>query len=71
LRSSAWIAVFPLDAEHGGVLWRMEMPHVLINQARVHDLFLDVMGRSPTRLEPDYGLKVLGLEIASARPTAA
>ncbi len=40
-----------------------EMPHVLINQARVHDMFLDVMRRSPTRLEPDYGLKVTGLEI--------
>ncbi|HEY8906293.1 MAG TPA: FAD-dependent monooxygenase, partial [Rhodoferax sp.] len=40
-----------------------EMPHVLINQARVHDLFLDVMRRSPTRLEPDYGLKVADLVI--------
>jgi phenol 2-monooxygenase len=35
-----------------------EMPHVLINQARVHDMFLDVMRNAPTRLEPDYGLKV-------------
>ena len=41
-----------------------EMPHVLINQARVHDMFLDLMRRSPTRLEPDYGLKVAGLTIA-------
>jgi phenol 2-monooxygenase len=40
-----------------------EMPHVLINQARVHDLFLDLMRNSPTRLEPDYGLKVLDLAI--------
>lgn len=38
-----------------------EMPHVLINQARVHDMFLDVMRNSPTRLEPDYGLKVKDL----------
>ncbi|MDO8448693.1 MAG: FAD-dependent monooxygenase [Rhodoferax sp.] len=45
-----------------------EMPHVLINQARVHDMFLDVMRRSPTRLEPDYGLKVADLVID---PTAA
>ena len=45
-----------------------EMPHVLINQARVHDMFLDLMRRSPTRLEPDYGLKVAGLSID---PTAA
>lgn len=40
-----------------------EMPHVLINQARVHDMFLDIMRRSPTRLEPDYGLKVLNVSV--------
>lgn len=43
-----------------------EMPHVLINQARVHDMFLDIMRRSPTRLEPDYGLKVLDLVVDTA-----
>ncbi len=40
-----------------------EMPHVLINQARVHDMFLDIMRRSPTRLAPDYGLKVADLRV--------
>lgn len=40
-----------------------EMPHVLLNQARVHDMFLDVMRNAPTRLEPDYGMKVLDLVI--------
>jgi phenol 2-monooxygenase (NADPH) len=40
-----------------------EMPHVLINQARVHDMFLDIMRNSPTRLEPDYGVKVTHLTI--------
>ncbi len=40
-----------------------EMPHVLINQARVHDFFLDIMKNAPTRLEPDYGLRVLDLSI--------
>jgi len=45
-----------------------EMPHVLINQARVHELFLDVMRNSPTRLEPTYGMKVQTLVID---PTAA
>ena len=40
-----------------------EMPHILINQARVHDLFMDIMRNAPTRLEPDYGLKVLDLKI--------
>ncbi len=40
-----------------------EMPHVLINQARVHDMFLDIMRNSPTRLEPDYGLRVKTLVV--------
>lgn len=40
-----------------------EMPHVLINQARVHDMFLGIMHQSPTRLEPDYGLKVIDLSV--------
>ena len=43
-----------------------EMPHVLINQARVHDMFLGIMRQSPTRLEPDYGLRVAGLTIDPA-----
>jgi len=40
-----------------------EMPHVLINQARVHDMFLDIMRHSPSRLAPDYGLKVADLVV--------
>ena len=40
-----------------------EMPHVILNQARVHDMFLDVMRKSPTRLEPDYGREVTGLTV--------
>ena len=40
-----------------------EMPHVILNQARVHDMYLDSMSRSPTRLAPDYGCQILGLEI--------
>jgi phenol 2-monooxygenase len=40
-----------------------EMPHVLLNQARVHDLFLDIMRNSPSRLEPDYGLRVATLKV--------
>ncbi len=35
-----------------------EMPHILINQARLHQLFLDVMKNSATRLEPDYNWSV-------------
>jgi phenol 2-monooxygenase len=40
-----------------------EQPHVLINQARVHDFFLDIMRNAPTRLEPNYGLRVLTLTV--------
>src|ERR1700733_6535 len=35
-----------------------EMPHVVLNQARVHDFYLDVMRNSPTRLEPDYSRRL-------------
>ncbi len=40
-----------------------EMPHTLINQARVHELFLNVMKNSPSRLEPDYSWSVRDVEI--------
>lgn len=40
-----------------------EMPHILINQARVHDMYLDLMRNSPTRLAPDYGLGVAALTV--------
>lgn len=40
-----------------------EMPHTLINQARVHELFLDVMKNSPSRLEPDYNWAIRDLSV--------
>ena len=40
-----------------------EQPHVMINQARVHDFFLDIMKNAPTRLEPNYGLRVASLKV--------
>jgi phenol 2-monooxygenase len=40
-----------------------EMPHILINQARLHELFLEVMRNSPSRLEPDYCWEVVGLTV--------
>ena len=40
-----------------------EMPHILINQARLHELFLEVMRNSPSRLEPDYGWEVVGVTV--------
>ncbi len=47
-----------------------EFPHVTLNQARVHDFYLDVMRNSPNRLEPDYGWRLLGLEISRAASPA-
>jgi 2-polyprenyl-6-methoxyphenol hydroxylase-like FAD-dependent oxidoreductase len=40
-----------------------EFPHVILNQARIHDFFLDVMRRSPSRLEPDYSRRLTDLQI--------
>ncbi len=40
-----------------------EMPHTLMNQARIHELFLTFMRNSPTRLEPNYGLKIVDLTV--------
>ncbi|MEC9198361.1 MAG: FAD-binding monooxygenase [Pseudomonadota bacterium] len=40
-----------------------EMPHTLINQARVHELFLDVMKNAPSKLVPDYSWQVADLTI--------
>ena len=40
-----------------------EMPHTLMNQARVHELFLEVMKNFPSRLEPDYSWAVQDLVI--------
>ncbi|QDC10752.1 3-hydroxybenzoate 4-monooxygenase [Oceanicola sp. D3] len=40
-----------------------EMPHTLLNQARVHELFLDVMRKSPARLEPDYSWSVKDVQV--------
>ena len=40
-----------------------EFPHVVLNQARVHDFFLDVMRKSPARLEPHYTRRLVDLRI--------
>lgn len=42
-----------------------EFPHVIVNQARMQEYLLDYMRRSPTRLEPDYGMEFLRLEVAA------
>jgi phenol 2-monooxygenase len=43
-----------------------EFPHVVLNQARVHDFYLDVMRKSPSALEPYYGRRLLDLEVDQA-----
>ncbi|OCK59757.1 FAD-binding monooxygenase [Bradyrhizobium sp. LMTR 3] len=43
-----------------------EMPHLILNQARVHDCYLDVMRKSPAKLEPYYSRRLLDLSIAPA-----
>ncbi len=40
-----------------------EMPHMILNQARVHDMYLDVMRKSPSRLEPDYAWQLVDLAV--------
>ena len=40
-----------------------EMPHILINQARMHELFLEVMRNSPSRLAPDYNWALKDLTV--------
>jgi len=39
-----------------------EFPHVVLNQARVHDFYLDTMRRSAARLEPYYERHVVAIE---------
>ena len=40
-----------------------EFPHVIVNQARMQQYLLDYMRKSPTRLEPDYGVEFVRLEV--------
>ncbi|SFO80808.1 phenol 2-monooxygenase [Bradyrhizobium sp. Ghvi] len=47
-----------------------EFPHVILNQARVHDSFLDLMRKSPAKLEPYYGRRLLDLQIDTAASPA-
>jgi 2-polyprenyl-6-methoxyphenol hydroxylase-like FAD-dependent oxidoreductase len=47
-----------------------EFPHVILNQARVHDFYLERMRLSPTRLSPDYALRLIGLEIPNGETSS-
>lgn len=45
-----------------------ECPHVILNQARVHDFYLEIMKNAPNRLEPNYCRRFAGLEIDAGAP---
>lgn len=40
-----------------------EFPHVILNQARVHDFFLSTMRDSPSRLTPNYSRRLIDMTI--------
>ena len=77
LRESYWVneTTFwrPDEADRGRIVrgGRMqdtedglsEFPHVILNQARVHDFYLEKMRNAPTRLVPDYGRRFAGLTV--------
>jgi phenol 2-monooxygenase (NADPH) len=54
---SGWVQ----DVEDG----LSELPHVVLNQARVHDFYLDVMRTSASKLEPHYGRRVVAVKPAA------
>lgn len=39
-----------------------EFPHLIVNQARVQDYFVEFMEKSPARITPDYGIEFVGME---------
>ena len=43
-----------------------EFPHVILNQARVHEFYLDLMRRSPAGLTPHYGRRLTDLHLDPA-----
>src|SRR5476649_2402923 len=55
---SGWVQ----DVEDG----LSEFPHVVLNQARVHDFYLDVMRKSAAKLEPYYARRVVAVQPAVA-----
>ncbi|UWU73277.1 FAD-binding monooxygenase [Bradyrhizobium huanghuaihaiense] len=43
-----------------------EFPHLILNQARIHDGFLDIMRKAPGKLEPYYSRRLIDLEVDPA-----
>ncbi len=48
-----------------------EMPHVIVNQARLQQYLLEYMRNSPTRLEADYGLEFITLKVEAESDSSA
>ncbi|MDO8262296.1 MAG: FAD-binding monooxygenase [Gallionella sp.] len=77
LKEACWIneVTFwkPHEKQHGRIVRHgrvqdtedglSEFPHVVLNQARVHDFYLDFMRNSASRLEPFYSRRFLDLDI--------
>jgi len=40
-----------------------EFPHVVLNQARIHDFYLEKMRNAPSRLEPHYSRRLLDVAV--------
>jgi phenol 2-monooxygenase (NADPH) len=59
---SGWVQ----DVEDG----LSEFPHVVLNQARVHDFYLDFMRKSATKLEPYYARRVVAVRRAEGGDAA-
>ena len=45
-----------------------EFPHVVLNQARIQDFYLDAMRQSPGALEPHYARRLLDVTVDRAAP---
>jgi phenol 2-monooxygenase (NADPH) len=77
LREACWVTETafwrpdPANAEHisrRSIVQDVEdglspFPHVILNQARVHDFYLDVMRNSASRLEPHYSRGLKSVEV--------
>lgn len=74
LRESYWVneTTFWRPGEDGVTIARADriqdveddlshQPHVILNQARIHDFYLEIMKNSASRLEPDYGRRLVSL----------
>ena len=40
-----------------------EYPHVILNQARIHDFYLERMRNSPSKMEPHYARRVVDVKV--------